>query len=101
MDALMVPALKSRAKLTRSLPRPGKDGCVIFSNAINPREGWRIFPRRASDGFGSCFRDQLRKKLLRLTDHRCSRFYMAVVNACTVPQIAPLSRKRNRKPLYN
>jgi len=26
---------KSRAKLTRSLPRPGKDGCVIFSKAIN------------------------------------------------------------------
>src|SRR5262245_65045466 len=37
MDTLSVPALKSRAKLTRSLPRPGKDGCVIFSNAINPR----------------------------------------------------------------
>jgi len=35
MDALIVPALKSRAKITRSLPRPGKDGCVIFSNAIN------------------------------------------------------------------
>src|SRR5262249_55632045 len=35
MDAIIVPALKSRAKLTRSLPRPGKDGCVIFSNAIN------------------------------------------------------------------
>src|SRR5262249_25243327 len=34
MDAIIVPALKSRAKLTRSLPRPGKDGCVIFSNAI-------------------------------------------------------------------
>jgi hypothetical protein len=26
---------KSRTKLTRSLPRPGKDGCVIFSNAIS------------------------------------------------------------------
>src|SRR5215510_11117721 len=36
-DALMVPALKSRAKLTRSLPRPGKSGCIIFSNAINAR----------------------------------------------------------------
>jgi hypothetical protein len=35
MDALSVPALKSRAKLTRSLPRPGKDGCVIFSNVIS------------------------------------------------------------------
>jgi hypothetical protein len=29
-------ALKSRAKLTRSLPRHGKDGCVIFSKAIKP-----------------------------------------------------------------
>src|SRR5262245_39366609 len=35
MDALIVPALKSRAKLTRTLPRPGKDGCVIVSNAIS------------------------------------------------------------------
>jgi hypothetical protein len=40
MDTLSVPALKSRAKLTRSLPRPGKDGCVIFSKAISPPGSW-------------------------------------------------------------
>jgi hypothetical protein len=37
MDTLIVPAFKRRAKLMRSLPRPGKDGRIIFSNTINPR----------------------------------------------------------------
>jgi hypothetical protein len=48
--ALVDPALKSRAKLTWSL-RDREDGCCIyFSKTINPRDGWRIFPRRVSDG---------------------------------------------------
>jgi len=41
---LMPSAIQSRAKLPRSLPRPEKGGCIIFSKTINPRYRMIFFP---------------------------------------------------------
>jgi hypothetical protein len=49
-DALTVPALKSRAKLTRSLPRPGKRRLHYFFKHHQPTAPYGSLQMRVRDG---------------------------------------------------